>query len=352
MTSSEEVRCSVDLLGSIAFTLGRYEELDGEGVDQHGRHLAANSLAYLDGALERPIVDEYGLAFELILRDIVADFHPAERHEHVLVSHDMDEIGIPFRIRRVAGHVIKRSRVNDAIRDCLALVFPIAPADLKCALLISDYALDHRLDSAAYWKASGKTRYDSGYDPRDRRIQEVIRKMTDRGVEQGIHPGYDTFEAPELLASEVAICKKFLGPDTFGGRQHYLRWSPNSWIDWEREGLRYDSSVGFAETIGFRAGTCYPYRPWLFSENREADLVELPLLVMDVTLLGYMGLDTDEAVSRTLEIARRCFLVGGVFTLLWHNTNYFEKNSGSVYREIVGRLGKSRREHWEQLAVW
>ncbi len=82
-----------------------------------------------------------------------------------------------------------------------------------------------------------------------------------------------------------------------GGRQDFLRWKPATWVAWEAAGLAYDASVGFADRIGFRAGTAHAYHPWLLSENREARLLEIPIVAMDSTLRGYMRLEPDEALA-------------------------------------------------------
>jgi hypothetical protein len=126
---------------------------------------------------------------------------------------------------------------------------------------------------------------------------------------------------PAELSAEAERCRSAIGEDTIGGRQHYLRWSPDTWLHWEQCGLAYDSTVGYADRVGFRAGTCWPYRPWLWSENRRADLLEIPLIVMDQTLVSpvYMGLPPDESVAAVQDVLRKCANVGGVLTLLWHN---------------------------------
>ena len=59
-------------------------------------------------------------------------------------------------------------------------------------------------------------------------------------------------------------------------------------MHWERCGLAYDSTLGYNERPGFRAGTCIPIRPWLFGSNRECNLVEIPLVAMDVTFIDYL----------------------------------------------------------------
>src|SRR5205807_6191871 len=100
--------------------------------------------------------------------------------------------------------------------------------------------------------------------------------LQDQGVEMGVHPGYYTFLSPDQLLQEVQSVRTVLGKSPVGGRQHYLRWCPETWLHWERCGRAYDSTVGYADAIGFRAGTCIPYRPWLPALNREANLVEIP----------------------------------------------------------------------------
>ena len=131
-----------------------------------------------------------------------------------------------------------------------------------------------------------------------------------------------------------------------GGRQHYLRWCPETWLHWERCGLAYDSTVGYADAIGFRAGTCIPYRPWLPALNREANLLEIPLLVMDRTLLGYMGLTEQQSLAAVLELLSRCRVVGGVFTLLWHNGSLTEPRYCRLYQKLLDALGGCGKYDW------
>ena len=61
-------RCTEDLLASTVLVLSRYEELDSPRQDAHGRFEAAASMAVRDGYLDRPIIDEYGLALESVIR--------------------------------------------------------------------------------------------------------------------------------------------------------------------------------------------------------------------------------------------------------------------------------------------
>jgi hypothetical protein len=211
------------------------------------------------------------------------------------------------------------------------------------------FSLDGGLDSAVYWKAHKRGPYDSGYDPSHPQIAALIRWLRANHVEMGVHPSYDSFDSPQRLRSEVSTLRGLLGEQQMGGRQDYLRWSPQSWVHWESLGLAYDASVGFADHIGFRAGTAHPYHPLLLSECREAQLLEIPLLAMDSTLLGYMKLTPDQAVSKIRDCVARCRSVGGVFTLVWHNTSLMGTRFASCYRELLGELAGSAAFDWRRL---
>jgi len=144
----------------------------------------------------------------------------------------------------------------------------------------------------------------------------------------------------------VQLLRQVLGESSLGGRQHYLRWSPESWRHWEMCGLAYDSTVGYADQIGFRAGTCIPYRPWLLALDREANLIEIPLIVMDGTLLHYMGLTPHESLEAVGELVARCRAVGGVFTLLWHNSSLMDSTAADLYRGLIDSLAGSDHYDW------
>src|SRR5262249_44264213 len=157
-------------------------------------------------------------------------------------------------------------------------------------------------------------------------------------IENGVQPGYETFRSPERLRREISALREVLGDRPLGGRQHYLRWCPDTWLHWETSGLSYDSSLGFADRVGFRAGTCVPYRPWLFVLNRAADLVEIPLHVMDGTLFVYMNLDPEESIRLIQDCLERCRLVGGVFATVWHNNNLLEAKYRTLYLRLLSMV--------------
>lgn len=369
------IECFADLPASTLFTLCRVEETQQRHLDVHSRFTAKMSVAHRDGFLDRPVVDEWGLAFSQALEALVPQWRPKHRRLRAKISHDIDEVGLPPQLwqnhRNGDGawlartgwmmlpfdvrHAIKLSVVHrDPIRGAAQLLRTLSPTQPSCLGLVRAAvgpALQRGLDSAVYWKASRFGPFDSGYDPRHDRIRSMIGWLREQGVENGVHPGYRTFRHPQELQAELHILRTVLGEEQLGGRQHYLRWCAETWTDWENCGLAYDSTVGYNDQVGFRAGTCIPYRPWLLSLDREARLLEIPLVVMDASLLDSMRLHGDELLSVVRRLIGKCRAVGGVFTFLCHNTTLRNPSFLEQYEQILDMLTASDRFDWRSSLI-
>lgn len=329
------LNCRLDLLSSLLLTLSRVEETLGDTRDEHGRFPASASVAHRHEFLERPILDEHGLAFAQALSFLLPSWRPSPPPLRFKLTHDMDDIGIPFELGASLGHSLKRGRPAATLRSVLSPLTAVDPPELAMIRSLAAISNSRGLHSAFYWKASPAGPYDSGYDPAHGKVQRVVEFLQKCGFELGIHPGYETFGNWPRLASEVEHLRRALRLHSPGGRQHYLRWSPGTWLDWEACGLSYDSSLGFADRFGFRAGTAFPYRPWSWRDNRELNLIEVPLILMDCTPVKYMKLSRPEGLARIQTLIRRTERTGGVFTLLWHNTPLLDPDYDGWYERIL-----------------
>ena len=370
---ADTVECSIDLLASTLLTLTRYEEISSPERDAYGRFPASASLALRQGFLERPIVDEYGLALEQVLRHLVPRWQPVERRVRVKLSHDTDDVGgicylnrglkharlrpslrlawmlLPFNGRWAIQRVTRQRDVSAALGHLWGWLTGTVPSCLDLVRQLGSLSRERNLDSAVYWKAGPIGPHDSGYDPRQPCVQRVIGELREQGVEMGVHPGFETFMFPQRLASEVQVLREALGEDALGGRQHYLRWCPETWVHWERCGLAYDSTLAFADHYGFRAGTCIPYHPWLMTENRESRLLEIPLVIMEGTLIA-MRLSEEQSFAAVKDCFERSKLVGGVFTFLCHNYTLLRRGYIEFYRKVLDLLAGAGRFDWKASA--
>jgi len=347
--NEDRVRCKTDLSLIALAVLCRWEEVQSAERDQHGRFPAVASVAFQEGFLHRPIVDEYGMALEQALRALSPGWSPSRREPCLKLSHDIDSTGIPFQFRTAIGATLRRRRPLETCQWFLSLVPSVDPPPIRTVDRIVQLSLERGLDSAVYWMNAKPSPYDTGYSLLEPRVQKRIQTFRERDVEMGIHPSYFSFGDPSRLRKEVNEWRSVIGGKPIGGRQHYLRWLPATWNDWENAGLSYDSSVGYADHIGFRAGTCIPFRPWSVAEDRALSLLEIPLLVMDGTLVAaeFMRLQEEEALAQVRSLAERCRIAGGVFTFLGHTDWLTEPAFGeNFYLSLVEAIGAKAKFDW------
>ncbi|MGA2596473.1 MAG: polysaccharide deacetylase family protein [Bryobacteraceae bacterium] len=335
--NGKEVRFNADLPGVTTLTLGRYEELSDDWLDSHGRFRTESGVAASGMFLDRPIVDEYGAVLGQAIRLLIPSLAEPHRGARVWLTHDIDEVGYPFRLRRAAGHLLRRKKPSWALRDSFRFLGSRSTDDLIIAKCIRE-AVQARLKLAVNWKSAAAGKFDIRYDLES--VKHLIRWNEENGVENGVHPGYMAFNNCGRLNAELDELRKAFGKTPMGGRQHYLRWSPRTWLDWERCGLKYDSSLGYVETVGFRAGTCVPYRPWLFVEDREATLLEVPLIVMDTSFIDCMNCSNEEALAMMRVLVKRCEIANGVFTVLWHPCNALTRRGAELFKGWLALLSQ------------
>lgn len=102
--------------------------------------------------------------------------------------------------------------------------------------------------------------------------------------------------------------------------------------------LDYDTSLGYADRPGFRCGTSFEYPMFDLEHGRKLKLRQRPLVLMECSVIdnAYMGLGyTEEALAYMTLIKDRCFLFGGDFTLLWHNSHLGNIEDKRFYLELL-----------------
>ena len=119
---------------------------------------------------------------------------------------------------------------------------------------------------------------------------------------------------------------------------HYLRWQhPTTLRAWDTADMTYDSTLGYADRPGFRCGTCHEYPAFDPEYQKELTLIVRPLVVMECSVIAdaYLGLgNSDQALEKFIKLKKNCYLVEGLFTVLWHNSFFGNKNFLDIYEKI------------------
>lgn len=186
-------------------------------------------------------------------------------------------------------------------------------------------------DKAASMKRAG--RYDLS------EVGENIKELQEKGCEIGLH-GIDAWHDAENAREETARIASVTGRDAQGVRVHWLFFDRESPGILERAGLSYDSTCGYNDAVGFRAGTAQAFRPFGCE-----DLLELPLLIQDTAMFfpGRMNLGEDEAFSLCRAIVEKVATFGGVLVINWHDRSLApERLWGDFYCRLLEEIRKKK----------
>ncbi|SCZ61520.1 polysaccharide deacetylase family protein [Thiohalomonas denitrificans] len=349
------IKLPVDIFGSAFFMITRYEELVTPDRDDHDRFPAWASLAYKEGFLERPIVDEYVEILWSAMNSLWPGLFRKTRSFEIKVSHDVDRpsrylFGSVNRfMRSIVGDLIKRGDIRRMMYAPLVrwgTPENLHPADpFNTFEWIMDVSEDYGLQSAFYF-ICGRTdqTMDADYDVEHPAIRALIRRIHERGHEIGLHPSYNTYLDPAALEAEAkrlwAVCEdEGIQQQAWGGRMHYLRWrQPTTLAAWESAGMAYDSTMGYADHVGFRSGVCREYPAFDLIARNKLRLRIRPLIVMECTVLSpkYMATVSPEAAAqRIVRLKEICERFSGEFTMLWHNSELVTPRRKGVYRQCL-----------------
>lgn len=166
-------------------------------------------------------------------------------------------------------------------------------------------------------------------------IASTIGKLLAAGCEVGLH-GIDAWLDSSAGRKELEQVRRLTGKAEIGVRMHWLYYGQQSPQILESVGAAYDSTMGYNETVGYRAGTTQVYKP--LGAQR---LLELPLHVMDTALFypGYLDLSPAAARTVLLRMMDDAVQYGGCLTVNWHDRSPApERLWGASYLDLLQDL--------------
>lgn len=326
-----------DILGLVYWMLARVEEIGRDDLDAHDRFPATSSHAYKHGYLERPIVDEWLHVLGQVIQRQWPNLELKKHFSKIHLSHDVDH---PSRYGFASFTNLGRRIIGDIFRGNIksALTSPLVRLGTKSRLhsldafntfdWIMNESERHGLKSVFNFICGHTSSMDGEYQIKHPAIRKLLRAIHERGHEIGLHPSYNTYLQPEAFQHEFVTLKKVCEEEgvcqtDWGVRMHYLRWKqPETLNICANLGITYESSLGYADYAGFRCGTCFEFPAFDPIKLEPLSIRIRPLIVMEGSVLSkkYMGRNEEEAFELIMNLKRKCHVVGGAFSLLWHNS--------------------------------
>jgi hypothetical protein len=340
------VRIGYDLFQEVAFLLTEGQPPQNARVPTLDLHIS----------LLRAIMAALGLSF------VEVPPVPAGYEFMACLTHDVDFVGIRdhkfdhtmwgFLYRSLIGSLVQARRGERSWSRCLrnwaaAWSLPLVHLGLRedFWLEFDRYAeIERGLGSTFFFipfKDVAGTR-DGTPAPQRRAakydfvaIRRQVLDLARNGCEIGLH-GIDAWQSAESAGAELRRIREVTGEVEIGTRMHWLYWNEASPERLEEAGLSYDSTCGYNDAIGFRAGTAQAFRP--LNAKR---LLELPLHIQDSALFyrDRMRLSENEALESCRGVLQSMSSCGGALMVNWHTRSLSpERLWGDFYLALLAEI--------------
>jgi hypothetical protein len=267
---------------------------------------------------------------------------PAGHRFIVCLTHDIDHPRVRqhmcdhtmfgFLYRALIGSVIDFCRGRRSLRQVvtnwkaafsLPLVFTGLAKDfwnqldrylaLEKGLASTFFVIPTKGDAGVDAEGRTKRKRASRYALTD--VADDLKKLLSANREIAVH-GIDAWRNRAKGRDEREHIQEITGTAETGIRMHWLYFDSQAPSTLEKAGFSYDSTVGYNEAIGYRAGTAQ-----VFKHPNVDRLLELPLHIMDTALFypSYMNLSDDEARAAMLPLIENVTRFGGALTINWHD---------------------------------
>jgi hypothetical protein len=192
---------------------------------------------------------------------------------------------------------------------------------------------------------------------------DYLRDLVDAGWEIGLHPSVNARNSLDALVEGKYFLESRLRRPVRGLRHHY--WA----LDWKNPhkalrkhvnaGFRYDTSIAWSGTPGFRAATSLPFRPFDLDWNKPLDIYEIPTCLTDDFVLDPPS-TLPEALQDSRQIIDTVARYHGVAVLDWHQETACDsmcyQNFFSAFKMLLVKYVQDRgcwiATPWEIVKHW
>jgi len=329
----------LDSVGRVPFEacyIGRH------GLNPH-KPYAAMAMAFLQRAIAR-------VKPQVPIRPL----SPVASAEHLVVNtHDVDLLGLKrirssYRIAKnafISFALYRRPRVAAQQSKAAVQVALGAPDPLDQIDFVTEQERKRNASASYYFLCRRGHRRDGNYSLQQ--ASQVMCSLQDAGVEVGVHGSYRSMERLYGLGTEFDQMHR-LGFRPIGTRQHWLRFTVAQLVrNVECAGAAYDTSLGWPDHAGFRAGACFAFPPYDFEREAPVNFLEIPLALMDREALEPGDSNGADPITETLTASRR-YGWGGI-SVVWHPTAFgggqYPLNVGDRFWQLLDDA-RNHREAW------
>lgn len=325
-----------DIFASSFYLLSRYEEYLPHVKDDYGRFMAKESLAYQHRFLSQPVVDIWAYKLRDVLKERFPDFKFEERHYNI-----QPVIDIPtayyFRqkglLRTIGGTLndLGRFKLKQLYQRYLVLMgFKRDPYDTFKWIITLQKKSDFKF--MVLFLIGDFSTFDKNISTNKKEFISLIKSVADY-CDVGIKASYFSLNDISILKKEKLKMESITNTDLKAVRHSFSKLNlPKSYRNLVELEINQDFTMGYIDTLGFRAGTCTPFQFYDLDYEVQTPLQINPYHCLDFALLKYQSeLDKTEHLQKLIDEVKA---VNGTFTPIFHNYSLSNLERWSGFRSL------------------
>lgn len=311
-----------DIFSASFYLVSRYEEYTSSrlNADKHSRYSHLMSLATKNNFLHLPIVDLWAYKLLGIFKSRNFSLTIKPRKFSHTVTFDLDS-AFAFKHKGLVRVTLSafNSMLSGGKPDFINRFKVLAglkpdPFDIYDELLP---LLPVSPQTIWFIHTGSWGKYDKSISINSNSMKNIVNRLGEK-FRVGIHPSYCSYLNEIRTQEELADLVNTLEQAVACSRQHYLRLSlPASYRILARMGITEDYTMGYSDTVGFRAGTCTPFIFYDLLAEQSLNLKVFPFFVMDSALVG-SKVSSEESVTLIKKLIDTVKQVNGTFISVWH----------------------------------
>ncbi len=338
-----------DYLSMIFYCLSRYEEYNDRPRDTYGRFPSSSSILEETNLLQAPVVDMLVAHIQQLVKSVLGIQLHTKDQAGVQMTFDIDQcwlakhIPIKINIARFLKQAIKLDFSSIREHEAIRKEQLVDPFDIYN--ILNKYYIHKPL---FFFLFAQRSTFDKGHNPENIAFRKHIETLAEKYA-CGLHPSMESFMFPNLLKNELKTFTSIPHVKADMTRQHYLAFKlPSTFQKLVTHGILHEYSMGYADNIGYRAGTGRSFLWFDLSKNEPTELRIHPFQIMDVSLKKYLKLSPENAILRVQALVEQSKKYKTPLRVLWHNSSFYPKHGWEGWEKVFEYLlNHQRTNHFD-----
>jgi hypothetical protein len=329
-----------DIFSAAFYLLSRYEEYLPHVKDSYGRFTKEESLGFKHDFLHQPVVDIWAYKFRKALQRRFPDYEFTQR---IYTIDPIIDVPVAYRyqnkgfLRTIGGtfydlftfkfkNVYNRYMVLTGLRK--------DPFNVFNWILNRQKAVHQRFK--IFFLIGAYTTYDKSINIQKKGFVSLIKYMSDY-CHVGLKVSFLALDNLNILKSEKQNIEAVINTDLEIVRASFSKVNlPVTYRNMIELEITSDYTMGYPNTIGFRAGTCTPFLFYDIDYEIQTPLLIYPFQLMDFALLKNTSfLDKKETLERAMEQVKN---VNGTFRFIFHNYSFGSKRRWANFKKLFNLI--------------